>query len=381
MSNICFISKYNQYETKLHFAKMLSAALRRLGNEVFECDADEFSKNIAHNLKSNQIDYVISLNRSMPGPNGEMWWDSYSIPTLTMLVDPAYYARDYFKSQQAILTCVDRQDVEFVKDQEFSAVSFLPHAVEADLFQKAPAEKEYEVVLMGSCYDPEGYRSLWQKKLAPELCHIIEEAIASVNSTQTPFYEATLQSALERGVDEATMVKHDLPYYVDHYVRGDDRLRLIQSIRDVPIHVFGGTCVTLGNSVKGWGYYLRNQKNVVFHPSLPFTEAIDVLRKAKICLNSVPSFPDGTHERVFYSLAANCLPMTSESRFLREEFGDSIGFYNMQTLPDVNDWIVQMLNDESLRQSKLEAARVVAQSRHTWDNRAATIQKLIEICS
>lgn len=371
---ITLISKHNQYDTKFHFAQKLAEGFRSLGLEV-----DEYQGNLDEKIwrrifqKANQ-DFVLSFNRSGAFSNGVYWWDQYGLPSFSLLVDPVYYARELFTSKQAILTCVDRGDVEFAKSHGCERVFFLPHAADRDLFDQPPIDKEYGVVLIGSCYDPDSFRAEWQKKLPPELAQVVEEAVqCALGPEQIHFYDAVIAIAKTRGIEEEVVLTHNLPFYVDHFMRGYDRLRLLQAIRDVPVHVFGGTCM----QVKGWNYYLKGQSNIVLHPSLPFPEAIQIMRKAKICLNSVPSFPDGSHERVFYSLGGYCLPFTTESRFLREEFGELIGYYRHDRLSSVNDDLIKILRDEKDLKERVESARAIARSRHTWDQRAQTLVGLM----
>lgn len=377
---ICLISKYNQYETKLHFAQKLAEAFRRQGAIAEVFDGDYWAKMVIDVLEQFKPDMILSFNRSIPGPDGVYWYDRLGVNLHSLLVDPVYYELYLLGSPRAFITCVDRGDVDFVKKKGFNRVVFLPHAVERDLFDHREQTKEFEVSLVGSCYDPETMRSLWQRKFSPSICSIIEEAIRYAFSSEQPhFLDATLEVAKSQGIDEAEVLAKELPYYVDYYMRGEDRLRLIQSIRDVPVHVFGGTLFPRETMrVKGWNDYLREQKNVVLHPTMPFVEALNVFKKSKICLNSVPSFPDGAHERVFTSLACNSFPFTTASKYLHEEFGENIGFYQYQNLSEVNDRIVALLANEEERLEKVQRARTVALARHTWDQRAQTLLEFLK---
>lgn len=69
------------------------------------------------------------------------------------------------------------------------------------------------------------------------------------------------------------------------------------------------------------------RSNVVLHPAVTFAESLAILQQSKICLNSVPTLRNGSHERVLASYACGALPISSENLFWQEELGDDIIMY------------------------------------------------------
>lgn len=369
IKDILFYTSYNQYETKRHFAKKLGEALTRLGINVHFSDQDDPSKIIHF-----RPDLTFSFHRIFMEKGGQkLLWDVQQIPHLSFLVDPLFYFMDFLKSPFCTVSCVDRFDQEFAQAHGGDRVLFLPHAVEAELAYDDSVERPYDLVFIGSCYDPDNLRAFWQNQYSKDICQIIDEAIERTFADNcTPFYKA-LKTALDsRGIAENEVDFYRFGYFVDNYLRGKDRLDLISSIKNTKIHVFGGTCWRPEQPIDGWMKYLRRQSNVVLHPAINFLESLELLKKTKICLNSVPSYKNGTHERIFTSLACGVVPITTDNLYVREQFedGNDLFLYQHTNRQAVNDVIHMLLNDEKKRKQIAESGRCKVMANHTWDVRA-----------
>ena len=60
-----------------------------------------------------------------------------------------------------------------------------------------------------------------------------------------------------------------------------------------------------GESSRNWGDELREHKNIVVHPAVTYEQGLEIRKKLQICLNSMPFFKHGTHERIFNGLAGD----------------------------------------------------------------------------
>ena len=172
-----------------------------------------------------------------------------------------------------------------------------------------------------------------------------------------------------------------LAYLVDFYARGIDRLHLIRSIKDVPVHVFGGKCWRDIQPVQGWEYYLSKQSNVIVHPPVDYPESLKLLKQSRICLNSMPFFKNGSHERIFASLACGALPLTSDSLYIKEEFieNEDILFYRINSLKHINECVVDILKRPSLILKMVEKGQNKVKIAHTWDQRVQTMLQELSI--
>lgn len=374
INKVCLIVNFNLYESKRYFTEKLAEAMQRHGIETKIVDVQQavLGSETIKSILNFAPDFTCSFNSYEQIGEGQYIWDLMQIPHISFLVDPSFYSTTLTNSRYSILTCVDRSDYAAVRSHGFDRVVFWPHAVERELAPDDKEKRTYDVVLLGSCYDYESLRVAWQQRNPASLNKVLDDAIDIVFSNeQASLADALVQawntSKLDpRGVDFGTLY-----FYLDNYTRGKDRVELVRSIKDARVDVFGELASDNAVGILGWKQYLGSQPNVTLHPSTLFGDGLKILKKAKIVLNSMPFFRDGSHERIFSGLACGCLPLTSESKYLREQFvpGKELLFYSAKKRGDVNDLINEWLHDEKKRQHAAALGRQKVMQHHTWDNR------------
>ncbi len=380
IKRICLITNYNLYNSKRYFAEKLSEALRRKGIETKLIDAEEsaLDREMGDDIVAFNPDLTCSLNTFQPTVEGQYLWDILQIPHLYIHLDPALYASPMTRSPYLMIACVDHFDVEALRASAFPNVIFLPHAIERELTYQEKEARPYDVVFLGSCSDYESLQALWKTDFSKELQTVLEEASEMVLSDNHTSLAQALVNAWSKqkldpiGVDFLTLFK-----YIDFYTRGRDRVELIRSITDVPVHVFGDVATDIASCQKGWDYYLGSQPNVVLHPPVPFPMINEVLKKSKICLNSMPFFKKGTHERLFYALGCGALPATTDNLWVRENFvdGEELLLYRNQDFSSLQSRIKNYLSDETKRRQAVAAGRKKVLQNHTWDIRVDQLLK------
>ena len=255
----------------------------------------------------------------------------------------------------------------------FKRSLFLPHAVEREQCEKrVECEKEYDVVFLGSCYDHLSLREAWQRELPKEACTLLEDAVAcALENPYIHFTEALVKACQDSSVAFREFDFEKLCVYLDHYLRGKDRYELLHALEGVSVHIFGHLFWDEEGRLRDWEDYLGHQKNVTVHPGVPYEEVYAILRKSKVCLNSTPFFRNGTHERVFASLACECAVLSSANRYLEEEFGyeEGIAFYRSNHWEEANEKI-HFLMDHA---SEVLKGKERVKHHHTWNQRAQTI--------
>lgn len=378
---ICLVTNYNLYESKRYFCQKLAEALNRRGVETYILDTNGKNVELFFDYFSNlQADLTCSFNSAVPYKTGNFFFDKLKLPYLSFIIDPIFYYQNLLRSKQSILSCVDRFDYEFLHSKGFSNLFFFPHAVERELHAFSKQRRPYDVVLVGSCYDPETLRNEWEKKFDSKICRALDEAIEiGFSDHKTPFWEAAKQALKANNLELPEVDFNEFTYFVDYYMRGKDRLELIRSVKDAKVHVFGDPCGSPDFQLKGWEKYLADQSNVVLHRGVSFTESLEIFKRSKICLNSVPSFKNGSHERIFISLACGCLPVTTESIYIRENFidGEELVLYQFDKRKEVNEKINDLLNRESERERISSKGRQNVMLNHTWDNRVETLLQIL----
>ena len=72
------------------------------------------------------------------------------------------------------------------------------------------------------------------------------------------------------------------------YIRGIERVRLIKAIKHARIDIFGA-----GHSKAIWERHLGKNHNLVVHDAVTFDQALELMKHAKIVLNSCAWIKDG----------------------------------------------------------------------------------------
>ena len=373
LTKICLIVNYNLYESKRYFTRKLAEAMERKGIETRVVDVQESSLNAdtVSAIQRFKPEMTCSFNSLLPLSETKFLWDYLQIPHWSILVDPAVYSLHYTKSPFSILSSVDRSDVIHLNSSSFENVFFWPHAVEKEL-SPDKGDRDLEVVFLGSCYDYESLRASWRQRNTEAINKVLDDAIDIVFSDSYTSLAESLSTAWNNsklspvGVDFTTLF-----YYLDNYTRGKDRVELIRAIKEAKVHVYGDLSTDNAVGILGWKPYLASQKNVEVHPSVPFEEGLAIQKRSKICLNSMPFFKNGSHERVFTALACGAVPVTTENMYFHEFFEEDqhLIYYQMKNREAVNEKINGLLKDEEKRLSIAKRGRDLVMENHTWDRR------------
>lgn len=384
--HIAILSNYNLYQSKRYFSTKLAEAFNRIGIETSIIDfriVQQQQKEFNRACNPKETKFTCSFNSIVPSDEGKYLADYTGVPHVSFFVDPAFYYRSVFKSDNTIITCVDHFDCEYVRSKNFKPVFFWGHAVERELAPAPNQERPYDVVFLGSCYDHENLREFWRQKMSKEEAKTIENAVEIVlGDNSTPLYEA-IKLAMKEGSqtfkneEEFENKLYFYAHYVDNYTRGKDRTELIRAIKNANVHVFGDLCWRPEKPILGWEHSLKGMKNVTIHPAVTFDESLEILKQSKICLNSMPFFKNGTHERIFTGLACGALPITTDNIWIRDNFehDQNILIYRPKSWKEVDGWIVEYLNHSSKREQVVARGREKVMREHTWDVR---VQQLFD---
>lgn len=378
--HIAIFSNYNLYESKRYFSAKLAEALNRYGIETSLIDYQRIQQQRDEILRSSNPQetlFTCSFNSLIPTSDGKFITDFTGVPHVAFLVDPAYNYQEMLRCSRTVFTCVDQYDCDYLKSKQIHEVFFWGHAVEKELAPEPNQEKPYDVVFLGSCYDHENLRKFWRQKMSKIDTNIIEAAIDTVLSDNvTPLYKATQMAIEQSGLpieNEVELEKKILSYvyYVDNYMRGKDRTELIRSIKNSHVHVFGDCCWRVEKPILDWKHSLKGMKNVTVHPAVSFEKSLEILKQSKICLNSMPFFKNGTHERIFTGLACRALPITTDNLWIRDNFkhGENILIYRPYHWNEVDSWVTEYIKHDEKRERMIDQGREIVMRRHTWDIR------------
>lgn len=381
LQRIVILVNSNLYDTKLSYANDFSTALVKAGIEtqLIDFTGRDFEAQDARKILDFQPDLTCSFNSIHPFPSGEYLWDYLRIPHWTIHLDPAIYALNLLQSPYSIVSCVDRKEEQFLKkEKEFQRTFFFPHATAP--IPKRVGKKKWDLIIIGSFYDPEGVRAQWNQEFSRELCIALDEMAELTLAEQSlNFVEACDLVLKQRNIDPSDVDLSRLWFFLDYYLRGRDRFELVKSLKDFPITWVGDIHTKTQFPGYGWNYYGKDLSHVTCLPSVSHQESLKYLQQSRLCLNSVPSFKDGSHVRVFTSLAADCGVITNETPYWKEEFGENQGllFYQCSKKEYLKEKVRFFLGNKQLLEEEIGRGKEIVMQRHTWTQRVDFVREIV----
>lgn len=373
-----FFTAGNQYSSTSYFTQKFAEALKRAGAScrVFDLEDGNF-REYMQTLAFDPPDLTCSFNYLRYGPR-DMWLcDSLRVPHLTYGLDAAIYALDHFKHPFACFSTVDLVDWEGLSrvddNRDGNRILFLPHAVEREFQGDLLAERPYDVTFCGTYIDYEQELLSWEERFSPPVCEMLKRAAELVlSSRQLSLIMAIDQARSDLKTDLTGLAMCQIYACVEKYCKGKDRADLIRALQGCEIHIFGSQSDALC-----WRKAFAGAKNLIFHAPVSFEESLEILKKSKVFLNSSPQFRNGSHERVFYGLAAGCLMITNSNPYLKTQFGNGSGllYYHVGEEEVLREELNFRLSNDSYRKEQVELGQKHVLKCHTWDNRVEELWK------
>ena len=371
---------FSQYGVLHHFTKKLQEAFLRLGVNCRILEAQRTNpKPFLTELFQDPPECTLSFNGLLPDEEGRFFCDLIRIPHVAYVVDSPNGYVPLVQSPFTIIASVDNQACDFFKGIHARNVLFMPHGVEKNLsFESPTQERPYEVLLLASCIDYEQIQQQWQKQYPKGISQVLEEAAETILDDDTvPYVQAfvnALDSFVAKGgdIDPEKINFMELLDVLEMYTRGRARVETVRAIRDAKVSIFGSPA-----STTSWQKQLGKQANVVIQDAVPYDQALELMQRSKIVLNSCTWIKYGVHERILASLASGALAVTDDNRYLRENFtdGTNIATYHYNKLETLNDQINHILSNEKKRREMVTAGRELVMHHHTWDQRAGALLK------
>lgn len=369
---------FSQYGVLHHFTKKLQEAFLRLGVNCRILEAQRTNpKPFLTELFKDPPDCTLSFNGLLPDEEGRFFCDLIRIPHVAYVVDSPNGFVSLVQSPLTIIASVDGSACEFFRGINGRNVLFMPHGVEKNLgFESYEQARPYDVLMLASCIDYEDIRKQWQKQYPEALGRVLdsaaEQALADVKVSYVQTFVAALDQFVTQGgkIDPQTMNFVELLDLLEMYIRGRARVEVVRAIKDAKVDIFGSAAKS-----SSWEKQLGNQSNVVVHDSVPYDQALELMQRSKIVLNSCAWIKYGVHERILAGLACGALVITDDNPYLREQFKDgvNISLYQYGNGEALNSSVNACLSDESKRRKAVAAGRELVMQHHTWDHRAAAL--------
>ncbi|MCP5366077.1 MAG: glycosyltransferase family 1 protein [Hyphomicrobiales bacterium] len=203
----------------------------------------------------------------------------------------------------------------------------------------------------------------------PDIVRDIVLETAEAAAARVPLYTGFAAACRARGIgpdafDLAGMA--EALHRASDWAEAQHRHRVLTGLGGIEIHHVGAVARD---------FFAAAPDNVVFHGARPFATCVEMMGRARAVLNSVTVFPDGSHERVWYAMAAGAAVVTDPSAFVAETFTDG---ENILVWPDGDlAGLAATLADAGRLQAIAAAAAPVYAAHHTWTHRAAVIDRAL----
>ena len=326
-------------ETLSYFSRQLEVHFKEKDCAVFWVDmsnAKESAKKMAKFCKPKETAMITFNFIGLGGEEAFVWekgetiWEAMQVKCLNLLVDHPLYYHKYLEKKHPGMTvfCLDRQHVAFIKEfYPWNEVHFLPTA--GNLLLRDPGEaaskerlipyreRKYDVVFIGN-YAPlpdlAKHFPMQSKEYIDYYYRIIDDMIAH---TDLSLHEALIKNLREEIGELST---EDLKtgmvsmVFLDLYVRTYFRAKAVCALAEagIKVHLFG----------KDWDKLIcAKRENLIWcGGQVDSAECVRAVQNGRICLNVMPWFKDGVHDRIFTAMLNGSVALTDDSIYLRELF-------------------------------------------------------------
>ena len=363
-----FQNQVTQYEVLHHFRLGLSKGFEK--NGVHITVADVLDPSFKKKFYSRPPDFTLAFNGLQPFNDGHFLSEELETPHIAWLVDSAHYFHQLAKCSLNILIAPDRQSQDLLESWGSTNAYFLPHAFDEDLVYTSE-NRPFPLVFLGSLMDPIEIEELWKRHLPPSIYKNLLDASEITLKMPSMTYQRAFLEVFNANPNFFEQFSHTqisgFATTFDRYIRAKDRIELLKNLKGFPVHIYGN-CL----SKRTWNDFIESDSYCI-HPAVNFLEAIEIMKNAKIIINSSPMFKTGGHERIFYGLGLGAAVLTNDTPWLKEHFlEDEILIHSQR------DRIEMLLTDsKKLKEMVLKGQNKVLKE-HTWEVRA---KQLIEILS
>lgn len=375
---------YSGVESFNYFTNQIATELEGRGVEYFILNLSDYSGTGEHSLSalstflSSRADMAISFDGL--GIKEDLFielWDSMGTLAVNILMDhPLRFHPTMRKHpRNYVQFCCDRNHVEYVKKyfgQDVSRVEFMPHAG-TDMGRPnidGYRERPYDVLFSGTFYEPDSYlrkidQDFANNTLLKEFYYNLSDYMIANTSVTTEQAVLDMVSRMNLAFEEEqirTLFRCAEP--MDWMARMYWRMQVVQTIADAGIDIW-----LLG---RGWeNHPAATFPNVhIINDRVPFADTLPAMAKAKMNLNVMPWFKDGTHDRIFNILLQGSLPLTDSSQWLLENFrdGKNIAFYSLEKIQEIPQRIQYFLNYPDEAERVIESGYEIVKQNFVWKN-------------
>ncbi len=371
-----FKNTKSKHDVLKEFTKGLQESFRKKGihSETFDILKKTESELLSTFVK-NPPDLTIGFNVLIPDCS---FFDPLGICHLAIIVDCVTYYPELTHCPHTITAFVEEDSCTLFKMWGHPYVLFLPHAIPKSYFKKysedeiTSSQRDLDVVFCGSYIDSNNIHKNWKDLLSPHAQKVLKEIAEQV--LESPLY-SHMQLFLQKLEDDLALQEElqkkqipliDVMNTLEVFIRGEDRLRLLNAIKGYDVYIYGAN-----EDILLWQKSLPSHKNIHYRDAISFNALPELFMRSKIVLNSLPTIKKGYHERLFTAIAFGASVLGSENVMIApwNVYSRAALFLLPPNYNKANDLIAFALNDETKRLDDVLALRNIIKKEHTWDNR------------
>ena len=307
-----------------------------------------------------------------------------NVPFYNWLLDhPCEHAEDILSDVKNYhVICLDRDHVNFVRRYfpNVKGAHFIPLGGYCQNFEhsfESFTGRKHDVVFTGSVFSLEELGSIISA-LPSQTRRVAVDMIEYMIDNRSCTNEEALRYALSN--NQINAGREELREYAfltrktNPYVRTYIRLELLQYLAQsgLKIDLFG----------TGWEA-LESKGNMILHGAISYKDSVKLCTDSKICLNVMPLFKDGLHDRIPTAMLGGAAVMTDGSRYIEQTFvpaGDTceLYIYDINRPELVSEQITALLMNPYRLYNVAENGFKKAQQSMTWDERVDELIDLLE---
>lgn len=359
---------YNSY---LYFEDRLGSELKKLGWDVEYFKASEEPLENLERYAGASFDAVLEFNSDLPKvlmDDGSYFLDHIHAPFYDVLLDHPLYHHDMLRQTLSDfhVICLDINHRDYILKnyphiKSVDVVSMTGEPAEACL---PVCERPIDVLFLGTYTSPAEVFDAIQNCppfLAADIKKLIERMLADPS--------LTLEAAATELIPETdSLIAENFPLHMQAYFLADTYLRaflrekLIRTLEDaaVPLSVYGSDWEKMPHPARS---------SVTFHDSVLFADTFSLMADAKITLNIMPLFKNGSHDRIPAAMLNKSVSVTDGSRLLTSLYtdGSDIVFYDINRMELLPERLFSLLSDEAKLSSIANAGYKNAAKNATWE--------------
>lgn len=372
MTSIALIKNTKSaYGVLASFTKSLEEAYERAGFRVISFDFTKDSEGEILALFAKELpEYTVGYNVL----SEHLAFELLGIPHIALMVDHAPHHPSLLRSKGTRCGFMDQDSCQLFTSLGHPQVFFCPHAIDRRVLDRdISGERDLDVVLSGGYSDPQDILDIWDELFSKKAKQILLDMAEDVCQSPSFSHMQALVEEVERGGTLAQEIAKkgisgfELMNWLELYIRGIDRIRFIQALRGVDIHIFG--------ACDDWKKVLGTKKRLFFHEAVSYDRLPEVFLRAKCVLNSMPTIKRGLHERLLLALACGATVLGNDTVLLSTTFPQNRAILQLLAphYERANDLLSDCFQNEKMRLADVEATRSLLHEQHTFDARVTLL--------